>query len=89
MANLYTSLTDPIFWLHHSNLDRLWHSWQAINPKDRMHDIVSPEVDISGGNITTDYLLRVGFTGTTIPIQDVMDVTAWPWCRDFETLYTL
>ncbi len=24
---------DPIFWLHHSNVDRLWDAWARINPK--------------------------------------------------------
>jgi len=23
---------DPIFWLHHANVDRLWATWQASNP---------------------------------------------------------
>lgn len=27
MQNANTSATDPIFWLHHSNIDRLWVNW--------------------------------------------------------------
>jgi tyrosinase len=27
MASLGTSPTDPIFWLHHAQIDRLWHAW--------------------------------------------------------------
>jgi tyrosinase len=23
---------DPLFWLHHANIDRLWAAWQAKNP---------------------------------------------------------
>lgn len=39
MANPNTSATDPIFWLHHSNIDRLWVNWLAsgggrANPTD-------------------------------------------------------
>lgn len=26
---LNTSLNDPVFWLHHANIDRLWSIWQA------------------------------------------------------------
>ena len=29
MQNPNTSATDPIFWLHHSNIDRLWVRWLA------------------------------------------------------------
>jgi hypothetical protein len=38
MSNPSTAGLDPIFWLHHSNVDRLWESWlQAaghVNPTD-------------------------------------------------------
>jgi tyrosinase len=23
---------DPVFWLHHANVDRLFAMWQALNP---------------------------------------------------------
>ncbi len=26
------SPTDPLFWLHHANIDRLWSNWQKKNP---------------------------------------------------------
>ena len=32
MANVMISPADPIFWLHHGNIDRLWSQWQAANP---------------------------------------------------------
>ncbi len=27
-----SSPADPVFWLHHANIDRLWAEWQAANP---------------------------------------------------------
>lgn len=30
---------DPLFFLHHTNLDRLWWEWQAINLTSRLYDI--------------------------------------------------
>jgi len=29
------SPTDPVFWLHHANVDRLWARWQKRNPRKR------------------------------------------------------
>ncbi len=33
MSDIATSAFDPIFWLHHTNIDRLFAMWQAINPQ--------------------------------------------------------
>ena len=30
MVNLNTSPVDPLFWFHHSNVDRIWAQWSAI-----------------------------------------------------------
>jgi tyrosinase len=32
MGNIMVSPADPIFWLHHAQLDRLWSMWQAEHP---------------------------------------------------------
>jgi len=31
MRNMYSS-NDPIFYMHHANVDRIWHTWQALHP---------------------------------------------------------
>lgn len=35
MNNTSTSPTDPIFWLHHAEVDRLWHIWRKQHPTPR------------------------------------------------------
>jgi tyrosinase len=32
MNNTMTSPTDPVFWLHHAEVDRLWEAWRQANP---------------------------------------------------------
>jgi tyrosinase len=32
MNNTSTSPTDPMFWLHHAEVDRLWEIWRQANP---------------------------------------------------------
>jgi tyrosinase len=34
MGFVPTAANDPIFWLHHSNIDRLWASWNAAGRKN-------------------------------------------------------
>ncbi|SPN96684.1 related to Tyrosinase [Cephalotrichum gorgonifer] len=36
MSSLDVSAMDPIFWLHHCNVDRLWNIWQDLNPDEFM-----------------------------------------------------
>ncbi|KUJ14577.1 tyrosinase precursor [Mollisia scopiformis] len=45
MAELDYSAFDPVFWLHHVNVDRLFAIWQAINPTQYTFD----RVDTLGG----------------------------------------
>jgi hypothetical protein len=35
MADLQNSPRDPVFYAHHSNIDRLWSSWAALPGKER------------------------------------------------------
>ena len=32
MSNVPTAPADPIFWMHHAQIDRLWSQWQVNNP---------------------------------------------------------
>jgi tyrosinase len=41
MTNLWTSTNDPLFWMHHTELDRLWALWQGSNTT-RLDDVAAP-----------------------------------------------
>lgn len=32
MGSVPTAPADPVFWMHHAEIDRLWAQWQAANP---------------------------------------------------------
>ncbi len=40
MANVDLAARDPIFWLHHSNIDRLWEVWKDCDPAHQ--DLTTP-----------------------------------------------
>lgn len=33
---VYTSPGDPLFYLHHAQIDRVWWLWQLLDPSTRM-----------------------------------------------------
>ena len=46
MARITVSPADPLFWLHHAQIDRLWSIWQTSNP--------GKNPSLSGANATLD-----------------------------------
>ncbi|KAG7292775.1 hypothetical protein NEMBOFW57_002817 [Staphylotrichum longicolle] len=42
MSSLEVSSYDPLFWLHHFNVDRLWAIWQDLNPNANMSPRPAP-----------------------------------------------
>jgi plastocyanin len=37
MSAVSTSAQDPVFWLHHANMDRLWSSWRVLTLNGASH----------------------------------------------------
>lgn len=67
MGAVAYSSNDPIFWIHHANIDRLWDCWLSIsghtNP-DSVLDISFTFVNTSGALVTNS--VRDAFNGTLI-----------------------
>jgi tyrosinase len=43
MAALEVAAFDPVFWLHHANVDRLWAIWQDLNPGSQLEARPAPQ----------------------------------------------
>jgi hypothetical protein len=53
--NTAASPTDPLFFMHHANVDRLWYQWQEAHPNQNpsnMDEVLKPaslfDVPVSG-----------------------------------------
>ena len=47
-ADAKVSPGDPIFFLHHGQIDRLWTIWQALDPKTRFGDVYGTSTAFNG-----------------------------------------
>jgi tyrosinase len=80
MTNPDTAALDPIFWLHHANIDRLWKLWlrhkrQPGDPVDAFKNPTSP--DWLDGPVNREFWLpRVDGTLFKFAARDVLDTTA-------------
>ncbi|UPK93034.1 hypothetical protein LCI18_003969 [Fusarium solani-melongenae] len=79
IMNLYSSPNDPIFWVHHTQLDYLWSLWQTAG-KARLTDVGGARTldgfGPSGDQVeptTLDTPLWMGFINDDVPVKAVMD----------------
>lgn len=92
MGDLYASPTDPIFFMHHANLDRVWWSWQLRNPWSRLTDISGPinlmdYNNTKGGNVTLDFPMSLGFNAENVTVGETMNIKGGLFCYDYDQLY--
>ena len=62
----FMSPLDPLFWLHHANIDRLWATWQARNPgiiPSYPHDQDSAAQGSKGVLLDTNFWLDFALDG--------------------------
>ncbi|PGH15885.1 hypothetical protein AJ80_05417 [Polytolypa hystricis UAMH7299] len=92
MGDLYASPSDPIFYMHHTNLDRVWWSWQSRDLQNRLTDISGPQMlmdyeNLQAGNVTLDFKMSVGLNAEDVTVRDTMDIRGGYLCYDYDSLY--
>ena len=70
MANPDLAALDPIFWLHHSNIDRLWEVWLDCDPA---HQNLTSAYWLTG--VTFQFYDATG-TLVTMRTADVLNLAA-------------
>lgn len=94
ISKLLIDLLEPLFYLHHTNLDRIWWKWQSANPQERLYEIsgpIRPWVDVLGpnytdlpyGNVTLDFEIQLGRLGGVITVGDVMHTKGDFLCYEY------
>lgn len=77
---------EPLFYLHHANIDRTWWIWQSLSPKSR-----TGAAGISGTNTflnnppsektTLQTPISAGYAaGPDVTVADLMTTTDGPLC---------
>ncbi|KAJ3526902.1 hypothetical protein NMY22_g9986 [Coprinellus aureogranulatus] len=84
MTNTYSAGADPLFYMHHGGLDRVWWQWQEINRETHLYDISGPSTKFGSDNITLDFELDFPALGPNITVRDTMDSLLEPNCFTYE-----
>ncbi|KAH7009582.1 hypothetical protein EDB80DRAFT_762941 [Ilyonectria destructans] len=97
MGDMYSSPGDPIFFMHHTNVDRLWDTWQRMDWPARRNDIGGPDTqyaypfnffgDRDYHNITLDYAMDFSnlIPGKQyVTVKEVMDTQGGRFCYTYK-----
>lgn len=88
MRDTFSSPGDPVFYLHHAQIDRLWTLWQEQNPAERQYAIEGtgtafdyPSSPVEQLNDTI-HLGKLSPEGPR-PVRDFMNTLGGPFCYKY------
>ena len=73
---------DPVFFLHHTQLDRLWWKWQSSHPKRKL-DYAGIASHGSHKKASVDDLLLMGGLARDIAVSQVLDTNGDLLCYQY------
>jgi hypothetical protein len=82
MGDVFSSVQDPAFFLHHAMVDRLWAMWQAASPQRRfaLNGTAWMFDPPWAPNVTVDTVVEFGVLGGLKRVADLMDPLEGEYC---------
>ncbi|KAJ6534938.1 tyrosinase, partial [Mycena capillaripes] len=85
MGDRYSSPGDPLFYLHHAFLDKLWWDWVGMDFSSRAEDMSGRStVNPPYVEITLDFGLDMMMLAPTVRISDVVDIRSEAQCYIYQ-----
>lgn len=78
MSRFETAGRDPIFWLHHANVDRVWQEWLRLGERRANPD--------DGGWLRQRFEFGNAPVTTSLTVADVLDPTSPPLCYRYSDM---
>lgn len=77
--------TEPLFYLHHGNLDRIFWTWQQSDLKTRLNQVGGPVVpfDYRGKNVTLDFQVNIGKLAGNVTLKDLLNTQGKTLCYTY------
>ncbi|CAI0655338.1 unnamed protein product [Colletotrichum noveboracense] len=86
-SDVYISPGDPVFYLHHTQLDRVYWLWQNLDWENRQTIFGTGTMENSPPSpvVQLDDLLDLGPLNDEISLSNAMDTMAGPFCYIYAT----
>ncbi|KAL4999945.1 hypothetical protein BDV10DRAFT_163623 [Aspergillus recurvatus] len=83
-GDFFASPGDPVFYLHHAAIDRVFWTWQNLAPRERTFVVEGPTVlpglGIDAPNATLDDMQYFDVLAEDRTIRELLDTTGGPFC---------
>ncbi|KAF1849647.1 Di-copper centre-containing protein [Cucurbitaria berberidis CBS 394.84] len=85
IGNAANSPGDPLFFLHHGNLDRILWAWQQKDLKTRLNQVGGPiaPFDYGGKNVTLDFEVNIGNLAGNATLKSLLDTQGGTLCYTY------
>ncbi|OCL13772.1 Di-copper centre-containing protein [Glonium stellatum] len=85
IGNAANSPGDPLFFLHHGNLDRIFWEWQQKDLKTRLNQVGGPIVpfDYSGQNVTLGFQVNMGKLAGNQTLKTLLNTVGGVLCYTY------
>ncbi|KAF9734717.1 hypothetical protein PMIN06_008036 [Paraphaeosphaeria minitans] len=86
LGNAANSPADPLFYLHHGNLDHVLWKWQQQDPAIRLNEVGGPVTpfDYGGVNVTLDFKINMGALAGDATLKDLLDTEGETLCYTYD-----
>ncbi|KAK6821304.1 hypothetical protein PG987_015704 [Apiospora arundinis] len=82
-GDFFNSPNEPLFWLHHGMVDRVWWIWQNQKPVERAFQVDGTRTMNNkppSDNVTIEDTFDMGYNGGEVVIKDLVSTVAGPYC---------
>jgi tyrosinase len=73
MGDPFNSVNDPLFWMHHTGMDRMWALWQEQDPATRAMDVGTASSMFDLAPLKNETPVWMGAMAPDVPALQVMD----------------
>ncbi|KAL2149028.1 hypothetical protein VTH82DRAFT_1714 [Thermothelomyces myriococcoides] len=85
--DVFASPSDPVFWLHHAQVDRVWAIWQGLDPEERTYQVWGTGTaanDPPSDDVTLETEMDFGILGDVKTIGEVASTVDGEYCYIYE-----
>ncbi|KAL2128572.1 hypothetical protein VTI74DRAFT_9013 [Chaetomium olivicolor] len=86
--DVFASPSDPVFWLHHAQIDRLWTIWQnTVDPRNRTYQVWGTQTTANvppSNNVTLGTPVPFGHVSPPKPVRDLVSTIDGEFCYIYD-----